>query len=232
MNYIFEWFEITINVNTCFWFHFPEAANSPKLKNICQYYSPRIVHHFPWHTMIYIFSHLHLQRITEDKIQQHTCIQELFCSFSVRAFDPLSMVRVLFSNVDKHCSNWKQNTRPNSKQCGKFSLFMPAGGFCLVLFVVITAAHIAPIYDDAGCEVAASCCSGLIEMVHGVSTPSLQTDFSHSSFPFYSLMPAVLMSLDRSSESFGEINSSLHILWKLGYRTGGIRLSLLRLRTR
>lgn len=74
-------------------------------------------------------------------------------------------------------------------------------------------------------EVAVSCCSGLIEMVHNVSLRSLRRDFSHSSFLFYSLIPAVLMPHAESSESLGEINSWQHILWKLWYHTGRVEIS-------
>lgn len=49
-------------------------------------------------------------------------------------------------------------------------------------------------------EVAASCCSRLIEMVRNVSARCLRRDFSPSSSPFYSLNPAVLMLLSWSSE--------------------------------
>ncbi len=41
---------------------------------------------------------------------------------------------------------------PYSKKCEKFRLFMPAAGFCMMLFVVITAAHIAPISDHVECR--------------------------------------------------------------------------------
>lgn len=74
-------------------------------------------------------------------------------------------------------------------------------------------------------EVAVSCCSGLIEMVHNVSVLSLRRHFSPPSFPFYSLIPAVPMPLAWSSESLGEINSWLHILWKLWYHMGSVGLS-------
>ena len=54
--------------------------------------------------------------------------------------------------------------------------------------------------------VSVSCCSGLIEMVYNVATLSRQRDFSPLSFSFYSLIPAVLMPLDLSKETSGEIN--------------------------
>lgn len=40
---------------------------------------------------------------------------------------------------------------PYSKKCEKFRLLMPAEGFCMMLFVVIAAAHIALIYDYVHC---------------------------------------------------------------------------------
>ena len=106
---------------------------------------------------------------------------------------------------------------------------MPAAGFCMMLFVVIAAAHIAPDLWPCGMwKVAVSCCSGLIEMVHNVSLRSLRRDFSHSTFLFYSLIPAALMPHAESSESLGEINSWQHVLWKLWCHTGRVEISRVR----
>lgn len=90
---------------------------------------------------------------------------------------------------------------------------MPLAGLCIMFSVVITATHIAAICGHVECGSCSLLLLMLIELVYNVSTFFLQRHFSHSSSPFYSLIPTVRMPLGVS----GEINSCLH--WQL-YRQG------------
>lgn len=79
-----------------------------------------------------------------------------------------------------------------------------------MLFVVITATHIAAICDHAECGSCSLLLLMLIELVLSVSTCFLPRDVLHSSFPpFYSWIQTAQMLLVAS----GEINSCVHFLW-------------------
>lgn len=123
-------------------------------------------------------------------------------------------VLCFYRNTDQYCSGWKHYVY--SKTCEEFRGSCPSSRGPFAWSLLLPRLHILPrSMQMLNVEVSDSCCSWLIEMVHNVSVVSPQTDFSPSTLFFYSLTPAVLMHLASSSETFGEINSWLHMLWKL-----------------